>query len=40
MSMAQFVDGSREQPKKMKEKVDLLSADDVTALVNYYGSVQ
>jgi sulfide dehydrogenase cytochrome subunit len=39
-SMAQFVDGSREQPKKMKEKVDLLSADDVTALVNYYGSVQ
>jgi len=38
--MAQFVDGSREQPKKMKEKVDLLSADDVTALVHYYGSIQ
>ena len=39
-TMAQFVDGSREQPKKMKEKVDMLSADDVTALVHYYGSVQ
>lgn len=39
-AMAQFVDGSRDQPKKMKEKVDLLSADDVTALVHYYGSVQ
>ena len=38
--MAQFVNGSREQPKKMKEKVDALSADDVTALVHYYGSVQ
>lgn len=39
-AMAQFVDGSRDQPKKMKEKVDLLSADDVTALVHYYGSIQ
>jgi len=39
-AMAQFVDGSRDQPKKMKEKVDALSADDVTALVHYYGSVQ
>jgi sulfide dehydrogenase cytochrome subunit len=39
-TFAQFADGSREQPKKMKEKFDLLSADDVTALVNYYGSVQ
>ena len=38
--MAQFGDGSRDQPKKMKEKVDALSADDVTALVHYYGSVQ
>ena len=38
--MAQFVDGSRDQPKKMKEKVAMLSADDVTALVHYYGSVQ
>ena len=39
-AMAQFADGSREQPKKMKEKVDALSADDVTALVHYYGSIQ
>ncbi len=39
-AMAEFLDGSRDQPKKMKEKVDLLSADDVTALVHYYGSVQ
>jgi len=35
---AQYIDGSREQPSKMKEKVDLLSADDVEALVNFYGS--
>jgi sulfide dehydrogenase cytochrome subunit len=39
-AMAQFMDGSREQPKKMKEKMDLLSADDASALVHYYGSVQ
>ena len=39
-AMAEFLDGSRDQPKKMKEKMDLLSADDVTALVHYYGSVQ
>jgi len=37
---AQYADGSREQPKKMKEKMDALSADDVEALVHYYGSVQ
>ena len=37
---AQYVDGSREQPGKMQEKVELLSADDVEALVNYYGSIQ
>ncbi len=38
-----FVDykaDTRDQPKKMKEKIDALSDDDVTALVNYYGSVQ
>ncbi|MBT8091524.1 MAG: c-type cytochrome [Gammaproteobacteria bacterium] len=39
-TMAQYQAGEREMPKKMKEKVDLLSADDVTALVNYYGSIQ
>jgi sulfide dehydrogenase cytochrome subunit len=37
---AQYVDGSREQPPKMQEKVELLSADDVEALVNYYGIIQ
>ena len=37
---AQYTDGSREQPGKMKEKFDLLSADDAEALVNYYGSIQ
>jgi len=39
-TFAQFSDGSREQPKKMKEKFDTLSADDKKALVNYYGSIQ
>jgi sulfide dehydrogenase cytochrome subunit len=38
--MAQFRDGSRDQPSKMKEKTDALSDDDVEALVNYYGSIQ
>jgi len=37
---AQYADGSREQPKKMKEKMDALSADDTEALINYYGSIQ
>ena len=39
-TFAQYADGSREQPKKMKEKLDALSADDVEALVHYYGSIQ
>src|SRR5210317_1544310 len=38
--LGQYMDGSREQPSKMKEKVDSLSADDVEALVHYYGSIQ
>jgi len=37
---AQYADGSREQPKKMKEKMDAMSADDTEALINYYGSIQ
>ena len=37
---AQYADESREQPGKMKEKMDSLSGDDVEALVNYYGSIQ
>lgn len=39
-TFGQYQAGEREMPKKMKEKIDLLSDDDVTALVNYYGSVQ
>jgi len=37
---AQYVDGTREQPKKMEEKLGALSADQIEALVHYYGSVQ
>jgi len=37
---AQYADGSREQPGKMQEKLDPLSADDIEAIVNYYGSIQ
>lgn len=37
---AQYSAGTREQPGKMKEKLDALSDDDVEALVNYYGSIQ
>lgn len=39
-TFADYADGSREQPKKMQEKLDAMSADDIEALVNYYGSVQ
>ena len=39
-TFAQYADESREQPSKMKEKLDALSADDVEALVHYYGSIQ
>jgi len=39
-SFDQYIAGTREQPRKMKEKMDLLSDEDVKALVNYYGSVQ
>ena len=39
-SFEQYAAGDREQPGKMKEKMDALSADDVEALVHYYGSVQ
>lgn len=39
-SFADYNSGEREQPGKMKEKMDMLSDDDVAALVNYYGSVQ
>lgn len=39
-TFAAYRDGSREQPGKMKQALDALSADDVEALVHYYGSVQ
>jgi len=39
-SFSDYMSGEREQPGKMKEKMDLLSEDDVAALVNYYGSVK
>ncbi len=39
-TFAAYGDGSREQPKKMQEKMDALSADDAEALIHYYGSVQ
>ena len=39
-SFAAYADGSREQPGKMEEKLSALSADDVEALVHYYGSIQ
>ncbi len=39
-SFADYKSGEREQPGKMKEKMDLLSDDDETALVHYYGSIQ
>lgn len=39
-AFAEFMSGDREQPAKMKEKLDELSADDIEALVHYYGSIQ
>ncbi len=39
-AFAEYLSGDRGQDKKMKEKLDALSADDVTALVHYYASQQ
>ena len=39
-TFAQYADESREQPGKMAEKLSALSADEVEALVHYYGSIQ
>ena len=39
-TFAAYMDGSREQPGKMKQALDTMSADDIEALVHYYGSVQ
>ena len=39
-AFAQFASGERPQPKKMKEKLSKLSAADIEALANFYGSQQ
>ena len=39
-SFKQFADDTRGQPKKMKEKMDMLSEADFEALAHYYGSIQ
>ncbi len=39
-SFADYLSGDRPQDKKMKEKLEALSADDVTALVHFYASHQ
>jgi len=39
-SFKEFAADTRGQPKKMKEKMDMLSEADYDALANYYGSVQ
>jgi sulfide dehydrogenase cytochrome subunit len=36
----EYASGERPMPKKMQPKMDKLSADDVKALVHYYGSLQ
>ena len=38
--LADYRSGEREQPKKMEEKVNALSDDDVKALLHYYASQQ
>ena len=39
-TFAEYASGDREQPKKMEEKLNALSADDVKALIHYYASQQ
>lgn len=39
-TFAQYAAGEREQPAKMKKKMDQLSGDDVKALLHYYASQQ
>ncbi len=39
-TFAEYAAGEREQPKKMQEKLDELSADDIEALLNYYAAQQ
>jgi sulfide dehydrogenase cytochrome subunit len=39
-TFAEYAAGEREQPAKMKEKMDNLSGDDVKSLLHYYASQQ
>ena len=39
-TFAEYRAGDREQPRKMQEKLDALSADDVEALIHFYASQQ
>jgi sulfide dehydrogenase cytochrome subunit len=39
-AFAEYASGDRDQDKKMKEKMDLLSDADTTALLHYYASLQ
>lgn len=39
-TFAEYASGAREQDKKMKEKMDMLSDADTTALIHYYASQQ
>ena len=39
-TFAQYAAGEREQPEKMKAKMDALSDEQVTALLHYYASQQ
>ena len=39
-TFAEYAAETRDQPKKMKEALDALSADEIEALVHYYGSIQ
>ncbi len=39
-SFKEFAADARWQPKKMKEKMDMLSEADFEALAHYYGSIQ
>jgi len=40
VEFARYLSGERPQDKKMKEKMDALSADDAKALIQYYASQQ
>ena len=39
-TFAEYVAGEREQPKKMKVKLDPLTSEEIKALLHYYGSQQ